>query len=291
MSIPYKMRPTGFDSWYVRLQRDLLQLLGSSEKFELAWIAPEKKLIIHTDRVDDAVLAQVAAIAAELVPSDIEVVQYNHHIEVSWRDINKYANCVTRDDVDAVNPNYLDDVTSDGWWVYPVPKLLQLGKTFAYGSGLTQAQRNKITHFVTGAPLAYNNYNNGGSEWPSYGALGFWSMEKLVEFRVTENRAERASAMFAGDKSLRIYRGALADCKDGEGIFDNCILDKDSVLHIAETLNDKRNYYKPKFCLGIHIDHQNDPEILAAIDTIAAKGWEVTVQWNPGGPTYTTPAT
>lgn len=291
MSIPYKMRPTGFDSWYVRLQRDLLQLLGSSEKFELAWIAPEKKLIIHTDRVDSDVLAEVAALAAELVPSDIEVVQYNHHIEVSWKDINKYANCVTRADMDAVNPNYLDDVTLDGWWVYPVPKLLQLGRTFSYNSGFTQAQRNKITHFVTDAPLAYNNYNNGNHEWPLYSALGFWSMKKLVEFRVTENRVELASRMFAGDESLCIYRGALDDCKDGSDMFNMCILDKASVLHIAETLNDKRNYRNPRFLLGIHIDHQDDPEILAAVDTIAAKGWEVTVQWNPGGPSYTIPAT
>lgn len=86
MSIPYKMRPTGFDSWYVRLQRDLLQLLGSSEKFELDWIAPEKKLIIHTDRVDTAVLSEVTALADELVPSNIEVVQYNQSIDIPWQE-------------------------------------------------------------------------------------------------------------------------------------------------------------------------------------------------------------
>ena len=38
--------------------------------------------------------------------------------------------------------------------------------------------------------------------------------------------------------------------------------------------------------IGIHVDHQTDEEVLAAIANAESKGWTLTVQWN-GTPTST----
>lgn len=345
MSIPTKCRPTGFDSWYVRLQRDLLQLLGSSEKFELAWIAPEKKLIIHTDRVDADVLAEVSAIAAELVPSDIEVVQYNHNMEISWKDINKYALCTNRQDVEAVNPDYRNDLTSDGEWVYPMPNLTTITEFplpwFFQGSPMTEIdiELPKLTFsrymcrsagnlkkarvsipnltsnqrsFFEGCPLeelyVYAPRLTNLEAFITWARFSEITEDMIVHGNITNLR-------FFGNNCPNLWRVALnldyvtiidSSFKDspkfssfecdlpsltsGSNAFQNAILNKESVLRITNTIPSYSSGTH-RLGLGIHIDHQNDPEVLAAIANAEAKGWTLTVRWNPGGPTYTTPAT
>ncbi len=88
------------------------------------------KVVVHTDRVDAGQYAAVTSILEQFVPKDVEVVQYNHNIEISWRDINKYAECVTVADMEAVNPDYKADLTSDGEWCYPLPKLTNADYAF-----------------------------------------------------------------------------------------------------------------------------------------------------------------
>ena len=83
----------------------------------------ECKLIIHTDRFSEDKLIVVDKLCSRILPKNIAVEKYNHNIEVSWRDINKYAECVTDSDLRSVKNPYQDDVTSDGEWVYPMPKL------------------------------------------------------------------------------------------------------------------------------------------------------------------------
>lgn len=102
----------------------LKNLLGEI-KFELYFEKDIKKLIIHTDRITEDVLTSLETLLGEILPQTVETENYNHNIEIGWRDINKYAECVTVDDMLAVNPNYKNDLTSDGEWVYPLPKLSQ----------------------------------------------------------------------------------------------------------------------------------------------------------------------
>lgn len=344
MSIPYKMRPTGFDSWYVRLQRDLLQLLGSSEKFELAWIAPEKKLIIHTDRVDADVLAEVSAIAAELVPSDIEVVQYNHNMEISWKDINKYALCTNRQDVEAVNPDYRNDLTSDGEWVYPMPNLTTITiyplPWFFQGSPVTEVNielpklvnaqyvyrgAGKLKKARVILPILTNNQRSFFEGCPLEElyvyAPNLTNLEAFIigaKFsEITEDMIVHGNVInlaFFGNNCPNLWRVALKldyvttidhsfqspkfssfECDlpsltSGSNAFQNAILDKESVLRITNTIP-AHSSGTHSLGLGINIDLQNDPEVLAAIANAESKGWTLTVRWNPGGPIYTTPAT
>lgn len=269
----------------------LKELLGNV-KFKAEHIKNENKLVVHTDRLDDEQLAEVEDILERYVPQFIDVARYNHHMEISWRDINKYANCVTYADMAAVNPNFVEDITSDGWWVYPIPKLQQVNNSFQR-NGITQTQKNKITHFVMNCDIANVRYNHYSSEWPLYSFASFVNYKKLEEFRVAAITGDRLNEFFRYCTSLRVYRGALTNCRCGTSMFDGCILDKDSVLHIAENLCEyvaTVSYMTNNFCLGIHVDHQNDDEVLAAISTIEGKGWNLTVQWN-GTPSVNTAST
>ena len=122
------------------INRFLLNLIGDENRFVVEFIKDENKLVIHTDRISDELVTELSPLLESVVPSFIEVEQYNHHIEVSWRDINKYAECTTAKEMYLVDPskNFFDeklgyqvtDVCSDGSFVYPN----KLKKTDAAGS-------------------------------------------------------------------------------------------------------------------------------------------------------------
>lgn len=86
-------------------------------------------------------------------------------------------------------------------------------------------------------------------------------------------------SMFAGDSSLKVFEADLPALDNGSGMFSNCQLDKNSALRV---LNSIPTYTSGthNLTIGIHVDHQNDAEVLAAIDAATAKGWTLTVQWN-----------
>lgn len=118
--------------------------------------------------------------------------------------------------------------------------------------------------------------------WFSYFASG---CSRLEEVEIDCPLCEYAGhGWFSGCKSLREIRflkkltilGTLRDYS-----FSGAILSKDSVLNIFEQVT----FATPNtVTLGIHIDHQNDEEVLAAIANAEAKGLTLTVQWN-GTPT------
>lgn len=90
----------------------LKELLGET-KFELYFENDVKKLIIHTDRISDDMVVSLENLLSEVLPQTIETEKYNHNMEISWKDINKYAECKTIAEVKLVNPDYLNDLTSD----------------------------------------------------------------------------------------------------------------------------------------------------------------------------------
>lgn len=80
-------------------------------------------------------------------------------------------------------------------------------------------------------------------------------------------------------KSPYIYEGAAAFA------FDGCQLDKDSALRVLNTIGtipeDIREGRSFSLHIGIHIDHQQDEEVITAIEAAGTngKGWNVIVQW------------
>ena len=74
------------------LEKALVLLMGEGKAI-VEHLPAEDKLVVHTDRADETQLAAVTALLERTLPKNIEVERYNHHIEVSWREINKYAEC------------------------------------------------------------------------------------------------------------------------------------------------------------------------------------------------------
>lgn len=72
-------------TWRV-LKQMLVPILGGEDKFVMEYLNDEAKLVLHTDRLNDAMLATVTSLLERVVPQNIEVVRYNHNMEISWRD-------------------------------------------------------------------------------------------------------------------------------------------------------------------------------------------------------------
>lgn len=304
MSIPIIAGPIGYDSWYVRLYRELLQLLGSPEKFELGWVAPEKKLVIHTDRVDDNTLTEVAAIAATLVPVEVDIVQYNHNMEISWKDINKYAACTTIAEMAAVNPDYKNDLTSDGEWVYPLPELVQAGRyvpdyaikkaLFEEASNLRKLKLNlpKATSIgwlclgctsLKEIDIEAPAINNGNYQACAH-IIQSGAIPQKMRFVLPKQRFLDQllfSAAPSAPQHLELYAPKM---ESAWYAFIEASLDKPSAMGIFNQLQTFTSGNHP-LGIGIHVDHKNDEEILAAIENARTnKGWTVDVQWH-GTPT------
>lgn len=221
------------------------------------------KIIVHTDRLDDMQLAAVTNLIEDIVPSSITVERYNHNIEISWRDINKYATCVTVADMRAVNPDYKNDLTSDGEWIYPLPELINGSYAFARSANLIC--------FFADLPKLTN------------GSGMFRNMPKMERFKGSLKALRNGQEMFCYSYSVIVFDSTLESLNEGVYIFTGGQLDKESALNVLYSVPSYTNR-TPWLMLGIHVDYKLDAEVLAAIADAEAKGWQVSVGWN-GTPT------
>lgn len=286
---------------------ELMSLLGDASLFDID--TDGQIIIVHTDRLADDQLAAVTDMLGRFVPVFIEVVQYNHNMEISWRDINKYAECVTVEDMLAVNPDYKNDLTSEGEWVYPLSELQSEQNLFA---------NSPMLKFSSNFPKVKTFYNtfqlsalpgevviNAESATSANRLLNQTNITKatlnlpnatdinrvcnycfqLEELRGNLNKAIGGEAAFYRCEKLRVFEIELPSLSNGNYFFTAAKLNKDSALRV---LNSIPSYTSGThtLTLGIHIDHQQDEEVLAAISDAEAKGWTLTVQWN-GTPTST----
>ena len=297
-------------AWFAPLKAELTALLDGST-FELAWLADENTLVVHTDRVSDELSDAVTALLESVLPQHVEVAHYNHNMEISWRDINKYAECTTVSEMAAVNPDYKNDLTSDGEWVYPLPELK---------SAASLMQDSTVKKFSTNLPLA-TSLVYAFSKTPLSGEIVFdlplandihYSFQKTKVTKVTLvapknrttdwafincNELKEVHGVFYGDKSksvsmyglchgcknLRVFDVDFSYVEYSPYAFDMCQLNKESALHfLNKNLSAKKHSLTTH--LGIHIDHKTDEELLNAIAAGQAEGWGLTVQWN-GTPT------
>jgi hypothetical protein len=112
--------------------------------------------------------------------------------------------------------------------------------------------------------------------------------KKLVRFKSNFSDLVSLGSGFNGCSSLSVFEADLPKLGNSEAAFGSCILNKESVLRICNSLPTYTSGTW-KITLGIHIDHQYDEEVLAAIALIdkaqtpvadGGKGWTVAVQWN-----------
>lgn len=281
------------------IKRFLLNLIGDENKFVVEFIKDENKLVIHTDRISDDMNEAVTSLLESVQPQDIEVVKYNHNMEISWQDINKYAECITYDDVLAVNPNYMYDVPSDGTWYYPFPKLKNAGKEWlkglfsGYSPSYVDSPLRKIELYLpecTDADfLLFENktIKEASLHLPKItivtGLLGGSSITKakLHLPNVSTIALGTNGNPLSSLTDLEVYWPKLSNHHNN--FLHRTKLNKKSAINVLDSLPTWTSGTH-NATIGIHIDHQQDEEVLAAIANAEAKGWTLTVQWN-GTPT------
>ena len=283
--------------WLAELRTELDGLLDGSA-YELAWMPKGEKLVVHTDRLDDAMLEQVRATAEAYLPAGVELVQYNHHIEVSWRDYFKYQDCVYISDLKKVNPDYKNDVTSGGLWCYSLPKFKQSAIT--WGDALFSNSKVRRVHLDLPAMNDCGSITMYAKEleeirfnFPKVKSLVNLcpSTPKLKSVEIIAPQATNIKDMCGNQwwpsgavQHVRLYTPLVSY---GLRAFYMCELDVASVLNIVGMIpswdSDPDSHILD---FGIHIDHKQDPDVLAALAHAEEKGWKITVRWN-GTPTST----
>ena len=301
-------------AWLSDVLAGLISILGD-DNFDINYIPSENKLVVHTDRVDDAQFAAVTAMLGRFVPASVEVVQYNHHIEVSWRDINRYASCKSLAEMNAVAQNYgfesyKDDLTSDGWWIYPLDSIEGANFSGFFGNYQASQASTKIRHAYLYLPKVNSNFigaslvsNCKNLEYVYLYAPGLWTncqelakgCTKLTFFEAYVPNIYRINDWCAGCTSLSHFRflaplkeGGLAGGGYAARIWDGCVLDVASVQNIAENLPTMPTLTTTT--IGIDEAFQNDEAMLEALAVLEGKNWNIEKQWNPA-PTTTTAST
>lgn len=293
-------------TWRV-LKQMLVPILGGEDKFVMEYFNDEYKLVVHTDRLNDAMLATVSDLLERVLPQNIEVERYNHHIEVSWRDINKYAECVTAEDLYNVNPavnqargqeihsnqsamgwQFLD-VCSDGSIPYSFDKLTDIDSEEnghncfigVYGI-LGFIERMELNLPALTRFYGHNNVKELILNAPNLLRIEETYASRLRHFKCNSQKIEIISNM-AWTSPIESIECDFPKLRTGTFSNANGILNKESVLRICNTIPSWSSGSHP-LKIGIHIDHQQDEEVLAAIANAEAKGWTLNVQWN-GTPT------
>ena len=279
------------------------ELIGEG-KVIVDTIPTENKVVIHTDRVDDNQFEIVTMLLERVLPQNVEAERYNHSIEVNWQDINKYAECKSRAEMEAVNPNYLQDITSDGTWVYPLPKLNNLSSAagkwspWRYVKALRFFDEGVTFDHIAGAGSIYEDVTalfmgTSLEEIPrTWTFSNSWNLTRAFDgtkVRVIPNsikllKLSAAYEMFENTQLQHIEDDLeLISLSAADNMFSGCQLDAESVPRVLDGLPSYTSDTH-KIGLGIHVDHENDETVLTSIANAEAKGWTLTVQWN-GTPT------
>jgi hypothetical protein len=237
-------------------------------------------------------------------------------MEISWLDINKYAECKTQADMLAVNADYKNDVPSDGEWVYPLPNLEDIKNSSWELGGFVNS--NSIVKFTMPLPkikgLEYSFRkmqnlktlilntpelvtvtgileSNGSIEYleinaPKAQIDAWWGLGEILPKLHTAkiNAPETKSFSLRICKSLRVLEGTFSNISGNRNFITNSQLNKASALNFLNSLGAHGGTNTAT--IGIHVDNKTDEEVLAAIANAEAKGWTLTVQWN-GTPTST----
>ena len=211
-------------------------------------------------------------------------------ITVQYRDpevdniyYNKYATCTKQADMIAVNANYKADLTADGKWIYPLPKLVNSAGVFQdvqisefvlselpelTSTYFFMAGNYALKRFYTRAPKIVHTerwFRKTSLEVFDYNGEIFNPLTMLMTFSASYNfRTFNA-----------VFGRKMGNC---ENAFDGCILDKPSVLRIANSALPTAS--GNPFTIGVHIDLQSDTEVLDALALMETNGWALTTQWN-----------
>lgn len=323
----------GTTAWLKALKKELAVVLdGASVQYKYS---PSKKyLLILTDLGDDTLNTVVLTACARHAPQDTTYEVFN---------TNKYAECKTVDDMIAVNSDYINDLTEDGEWVYPLTSMTGFRSTSDWWTGIFAGSPMKkmngvfpactYCHALFGGtpqmeeydlefPIATRvsatsnqavtvkkarlvapestfmercfYYNTQLSELyvyaPKVNSIGLmFSSAFVLEEIMGEFGAEATSldGAFSRCYKLQVFPTYYPKAASAAGMLNECRISAESAIAILDSMPTWTDGASHPITIGIHIDHQNDEEVIAAVTAAEEKGWTVTVQWN-GTPTAQT---
>jgi hypothetical protein len=281
MSLGSKMRSLGDSTYFLKAAYEPLREIMGDKKYEMKK-DPIKGIIVHTDRIEGELLENVNVFLNNDFVSKFKKNYFNHHIEIDWRNLNRFADFVDGNKLLESIPNQClgDLLTSDGWWIYPAPKLRDNTYGF-FSKGTKPSAINNVTHIVVDGDML----GNWGGYWVNCAYVWAYS-RKLVYVKLTNYKPIYMLGWFQQCTNLRHVEVDYSLMSSRLGaIYDGCQLDKESVLLLNNLPNTKLTNESDKvLTIGIHVDHQMDEEIIETISNIESKGLNVTVQWN-GTPT------
>lgn len=290
-----------------------IKFLLGDETFNTEYIKDENKLVIHTDRIKEEKVEELNALLEKILPKNLTVERYNHHIEVAWRDLNRYADCKNYDEMNAVAQSYgfssfRDDLTSDGWWIYPMNSISGTSLNIQYFFGnYDSAVANKVirgARIILPETTKYNASANFMAHCTNleevymyaptmlHNTAGFvYDCPKLTKLEVYVPTITNLKNWCAGCKSLSHFR-FLTPLKNqllySQDTWKDCVLDVASVQNIAENLPTMTELTST--IIGIDAAYQNDEGISEALALLVSKNWDIALQTNQS-PTSTASST
>lgn len=100
---------------------------------------------------------------------------------------------------------------------------------------------------------------------------GFWDKIQTANYAFYKAK---------GLLDLGMYPAALPALTQAANMFAGCELPGEYVVNLLASLPAYTDGATHELGIGIHIDHQQNEEVLAAIAEAEEKGWTITVQWN-----------
>ena len=260
----------------------LKELLGNVE-FKAEHIKSENKLVVHTDRLDDEQLAAVTDMLKRFVPGFIEVVQYNHHIEISWKTMYKYRDCKNVRDIQAVNATWYKELVigvrgtnsnpyaNYGWYYFP--NFIGGGYLWDSGSIKTHsfAPYNIYIHLPALETLTSALANDGAGEIYTKTIHAYVPNLKTVTGR------------FFSNQHLEVLDCELPMLEDAPqfSIFQK--INKESAIKMLDSLPAYTSGTH-RFRLGISKGVVGDEDVIAAASRAEEKGWSLTIEYRtPSG--------
>ncbi|MBR4311454.1 MAG: hypothetical protein IKW19_05950 [Akkermansia sp.] len=223
-------------------------------------------------------------------------------VKINW---DKYAECVTVADMQAVNPDYKNDLTADGEWKWKLPSLQDAEYAWNAAKGLTRfavelpsakkvefSWRNcpKLKELVVNAPnatLINGIFQNNpeleyleiyapkekSSPWFGFGESNIGKLATVKLFMPLTKLVRIQNCT-----GLKVVEGVFPNVQGERNWIAEAVLDVSSALCVLGNLNAHDGVNR--IAIGVHIDHRSNDEIVNAIEDAEAKGWTLTVRWN-----------
>lgn len=291
------MRRVGESVYYKEFLKPQLNEIVGEESYKLEHIVGRRKLVTHTDRVDDTQLEAVTALLERVLPQNVEVEQYNHNIEIPWKNAGKYAECTDGYAICNTDPEkavevlggykpfyYTTDFCSDGTFGYPLPKL-QDTLSGKYGGCVFENVPAKTQVYDLPSLTRWSGFNHNVET--------LTIKAPLCKILWCFNASKLKNLIFIGDNLTSLTEGGYFPKLENVEMnlhnitqcigFQSAILNKESALRIINSIPAFESGNHP-IQIGIHIDHQNDAEIAEAIAAAESRKWSFSLRWN-GTPT------